>query len=216
MILILLGAPGAGKGTQAQRLEDKHGLVQLSTGDMLRKAVGDKTEFGIKAKKAMDAGELVTDEIVVSIIADRIAEEDCKDGFILDGFPRNVAQATALDEMLSTNDLTLDHVIEIQVDEDVLAGRITGRFACATCNEGYHDEFKRPKEDGVCDKCQGTKFSRRKDDNLETVKARLRAYRDQTQPLLPYYKEKGALSQIDGMTGITDVFSQIDGVLDAK
>ena len=216
MILILLGAPGAGKGTQAQRIETSRGLVQLSTGDMLRKAVADKTEFGVKAKQAMDAGALVTDEIVVSIISDRIAEEDCNNGFILDGFPRNVAQAAALDEMLNKNDLNLSHVIEIQVDEDVLAGRITGRFACATCNEGYHDEFKRPNTDGVCDKCEGTEFSRRKDDNLETVKARLRAYRDQTQPLLPYYEGKGVLSQIDGMAGISDVSSQIDRVLDGN
>lgn len=216
MILILLGAPGAGKGTQAQRIETSRGLVQLSTGDMLRKAVAEKTDFGIQAKHAMDAGDLVTDGIVVSIISDRIAEDDCKNGFILDGFPRNVAQAAALDEMLNKNDLNLNHVIEIQVDEDVLAGRITGRFACSTCNEGYHDEFKRPVKDGVCDKCEGTEFSRRKDDNLETVKARLSAYRDQTQPLLPYYEEKGILSQIDGMTGIANVSSQIDGVLDAK
>lgn len=213
MILILLGAPGAGKGTQAQRLMNEHGLVQLSTGDMLREAVANKTEYGIKAKAAMDAGELVTDEIVVNIIADRIGQDDCKNGFILDGFPRNVPQAEALDAMLSEKGLKLDHVVLMTVDEEELTKRIIGRFTCASCNEGYHDEFKRPAVDGVCDKCGGTDFTRRKDDNIETVQARFATYRSQTEPLLPYYDGKGVLSRVNGMSAIEEVAGEIKAVL---
>lgn len=215
MILILLGAPGAGKGTQAQRLMSERGLVQLSTGDMLREAVANKTEYGIKAKAAMDSGELVTDEIVVNIIADRIGADDCKNGFILDGFPRNVPQAEALDGMLDAKGLKLDHVVLMTVDEEELTKRIIGRYTCGSCNEGYHDEFKRPATDGVCDKCGGTEFTRRKDDNLETVKSRFETYRSQTEPLLPYYEEKGILSRVNGMSAIEEVAGGIKAVLDA-
>lgn len=214
MILILLGAPGAGKGTQAQRLTDSRGLVQLSTGDMLRAAVAKGTEIGLKAKAVMEAGELVSDEIVIAIIADRIEEDDCKTGFILDGFPRNVAQAEALDAMLAERGMKLSAVVEIAVDDQALVSRITGRYTCAGCNAGYHDEFKKPQVEGVCDSCGGTEFSRREDDNEETVKSRLKAYHDQTAPLLPYYKDQGVLLKVDGMAGIDSVTSQINEVLD--
>lgn len=213
MILILLGAPGAGKGTQAQRLMEKNGLLQLSTGDMLRDAVASQTPVGIKAKQAMDAGELVSDEIVVAIIADRIKRDDCADGFILDGFPRTEAQAEALDTMLQDNNVKLDGVIEIKVDDSVLVGRITGRFTCAKCNAGYHDEFKPTRVEGVCDGCGGTEFARRQDDNEETVISRLATYHQQTAPLLPYYEARGILSSVDGMAGIDDVTAQINEVV---
>ncbi|MCK5575490.1 MAG: adenylate kinase [Sphingomonadales bacterium] len=213
MILILLGPPGAGKGTQAQRLEDSRSLVQLSTGDMLRAAVASGSDVGKRAKSAMDAGELVTDEIVIAIIADRITADDCKTGFILDGFPRTEAQAEALDAMLAEKGLKLNHVIEMVVDEGELTKRIVGRFACATCKEGYHDTFKPTKAEGVCDKCGGTEFSRRKDDNAETVMARLTAYHDQTAPLSDYYGKKGVLKEVDGMAAIDEVARQIDEVL---
>lgn len=214
MILILLGAPGAGKGTQAQKLVDARGLVQLSTGDMLRDAVARKTPVGLQAKTAMDAGALVSDEIVIAIIADRIEADDCKSGFILDGFPRNVAQAEALDAMLAKKGMKLSAVIEIAVDDKALVSRITGRNTCAGCNAGYHDEFKKPKVEGVCDICGGTEFVRRKDDNEETVVSRLNAYHNQTAPLLPYYKERGVLFTVDGMAGIDNVTSQMSEVLD--
>lgn len=213
MILILLGPPGAGKGTQAQRLVRDYGLVQLSTGDMLREAVKNETPVGRKAKEAMEAGQLVTDDVVVGIIEDRIKRSDCKDGFILDGFPRNRAQAEALDEMLSRQGCTLDHVLEIRVPEDDLIKRITGRFTCAGCGAGYNDYFKTPEKKGVCDGCGGREFERRSDDNEETVRARLKAYREQTAPLLPYYEDRGILAVIDGTAGIDDVARQIDEVL---
>jgi adenylate kinase len=214
MILILLGAPGAGKGTQAQRIMDARGLAQLSTGDMLRAAVSEGTEVGLEAKAAMDAGQLVTDEIVVGIIADRIEKSDCEDGFILDGFPRTVAQAEALDGILSAKELKLDFVVEMQVDEEALTRRITGRYTCAECNAGYHEDFKRPEVDGVCDGCGSTEFTRRKDDNAETVKLRLDAFRNQTALLLPYYQGKVVLRSVDGMAGIDEVTAQINEVLD--
>ena len=213
MILILLGPPGAGKGTQARKIMDDKGLVQLSTGDMLRGAVEAGTEMGKAAKAAMDAGELVSDGIVISIIAERIEEQDCKEGFILDGFPRTVPQAEALDAMLGEKSCGLDHVIEMKVDEEALVKRITGRFTCTNCNANYHDAFKRPKVDGVCDECGGTDFNRRSDDNEETVRARLDAYRSQTAPLLPYYREKGVLRSVDGMNSIDGVAEEISQVL---
>ena len=214
MRLILLGPPGAGKGTQAKRLEDAYGIVQLSTGDMLRAAVKAGTPTGQKAKAVMDAGKLVSDEIVVSIIEDRIAEADCAKGFILDGFPRNVAQAEALDEMLAKKGMGLDKVVEIQVDDQLLVDRISGRYTCAKCGEGYHDRNKKPKVEGVCDKCGGTEFIRRSDDNAETVASRLETYHEQTAPLLPYYRGKGLLAGVDGMQQIDVVTTEIRRVLD--
>lgn len=213
MILILLGAPGAGKGTQAQRLQDKHGLIQLSTGDMLRAAVAAGTEVGLQAKEVMERGELVSDDIMTRIISDRLDEPDCKNGVILDGFPRTEAQAEALDSMLSDKGLELNAVIEMKTDDAVLVERITGRYTCANCGAGYHDSFLKPAVEGVCDKCGGTEFSRRSDDNADTVVSRLKAYHDQTAPLLPYYRNKGVLKQVDGMAEIDDVTQAMEAVV---
>lgn len=214
MNLLLLGAPGSGKGTQARRLQDKYGLFQLSTGDMLRAALKAGTEVGKKAKTIMEAGQLVPDEVVIAIIADRIAEEDCKNGFILDGFPRTMAQAEALDAMLARKHLTLDHVIELKVDEAALTKRIAGRYSCAKCGTGYHDEFQKPKVPGVCDVCGSREFIRRADDKAETVASRLAAYRAQTTPILPYYAKKGMLKRVDGMAPIDQVTRQIEAILE--
>ncbi|TXH38375.1 MAG: adenylate kinase [Rhodospirillaceae bacterium] len=213
MNLILLGPPGAGKGTQAKRLFDKHKLVQLSTGDMLRAEVASGSELGQQAKKVMEAGQLMPDNIIIDMISKRIDAPDCRNGFVLDGFPRTEGQAVALDDMLNKKGGHIDAVIELAVDESALIERISGRFACAKCGAGYHDTFQRPKKDGVCDVCGGTEFVRRKDDNAETVKARLIAYREQTAPILPYYKAKGLLQQVDGMADLDDVTAAIDAVL---
>ena len=213
MKLILLGPPGAGKGTQAERLEKRHKLVQLSTGVMLRAERAAGTELGKAADKVMAAGQLVSDEIVIGMIAKRIEEPDCKAGFVLDGFPRTVNQATALDAMLAQKGTKIDGVIEFVVDEAALVERISGRFECAKCKAGYHDKFKQPKKPGVCDVCGSTEFSRRKDDNAETVKERLKAYRAQTAPILPYYRAKGLLYPVDGMAAPDQVTKEIDGVL---
>ena len=213
MIVILLGPPGAGKGTQAQRIEKMQGLVQLSTGDMLRAAVIANTEVGKKAKGFMEAGRLVTDKIVIKIIEDRIQEGDCKKGFLLDGFPRTLTQAKALDNMLYQKSLKLDAVVEIQVDDRDLVDRIIGRYTCTNCNQGYHGENLKPKVDGVCDDCGSTNFKRRMDDNQETVSSRLEAYHCQTAPLLPYYEEQGVLKVVNGMVDIDDVSVQINDVL---
>ncbi len=213
MKLILLGPPGAGKGTQAKRLYDRHHLVQLSTGDMLRAEVAAGTPLGVEAKKLMEAGQLVPDAIVIGMIEGRIEQPEAKDGFVLDGFPRTEAQAVALDEMLTRHKAKIDGVIELAVDENALVERISGRYACAKCGAGYHDKFQKPKVAGVCDSCGGTDFTSRKDDNAETVKARLVAYRQQTTPILPYYKGKGLLHQVDGMAELDEVTSQIEKVL---
>jgi adenylate kinase len=213
--IILLGPPGAGKGTQAKRLEERRGLVQLSTGDMLRAAVEAKTPYGLKAKAVMERGDLVSDDIVVAIIAERLDEPDVKQGFILDGFPRNTAQAQALDAMLAGKKLTLDAVIELAADDEALIERITGRYTCATCGKGYHDRFEKPKTAGVCDICCGTGFTRRADDNEETVRSRLGVYHQQTAPLTAYYGTKGKLRTVDGMADIDDVTRQLEEVLAA-
>jgi adenylate kinase len=213
MNIILLGPPGAGKGTQAQRLQQERGLVQLSTGDMLRAAVASGSELGNKAKGIMERGELVPDALMVGLIEDRIAQPDAAEGFILDGFPRTEAQAKALDQMLDKAGKKLDRVVEMEVDEKALTERIVGRFSCAKCGAGYHDKFKRPKVDGVCDVCGSKEFTRRKDDNAETMKTRMVAYRAQTEPLLPYYSARGVLRKVDGMAAMDAVYGQISAVL---
>jgi len=215
MNLILLGPPGAGKGTQAKRLEDLHGLVQLSTGDMLRTVVASGVPLGQQAKEIMAAGKLMPDELMIEMIADRISQADCSSGFILDGFPRTVPQAEALDRMLGEKGLQLDHVIEMKVDDAALVERITGRYTCAKCGRGYHDKFEKPRVDDVCDNCGSTEFTRRADDNAETVTTRLAAYHEQTAPILPYYKERGVLEAVDGMADIDVVTGQIEALLKA-
>jgi adenylate kinase len=215
MNVILLGPPGAGKGTQAKRLEKRHNLIQLSTGDMLRAAVASGSELGRKAKSVMDAGHLVPDDLMIAMIADRIGQADCANGFILDGFPRTTPQAEALDRMLAVKGLQLQAVIEMQVDEEVLVDRIIGRYTCARCGAGYHDRYQKPKTAGVCDNCGGTEFKRRADDTEETVRTRLAAYQAQTAPILPYYRGRGVLQAVDGMASIDEVTRQIEGVLAA-
>ena len=213
MKLIFLGPPGAGKGTQAKRIEQVHNLVQLSTGDMLRAAIASGSEVGKQAKAVMDGGNLVSDDIVVGIVSERLKDDDLANGFILDGFPRTVGQAKSLDEILDAQGEALDAVVSIDVDDDLLVDRITGRYTCANCGKGYHDMFERPQTEGVCDRCGSTAFTRRADDNAETVRERLKAYHAETAPLLPYYAEKGILRTIDGMAEIEQVTGQIDEVL---
>jgi len=213
MRLILLGPPGAGKGTQAQRIVEKHGIPQLSTGDMLRAAVTAGTDVGKRAKAVMDAGKLVSDEIVIAIVSERIDNPDCANGFILDGFPRTLVQADATESMLKAKGISLSDVIEIRVDDDILAARVSGRYTCANCGAGYHDTNLKPKVEGVCDKCGSTHFKRRPDDNADTVKARLQAYYKETSPLIGYYHAKGLLSSVDGMADIDDVTASIEKVL---
>ncbi|MBV8888270.1 MAG: adenylate kinase [Alphaproteobacteria bacterium] len=213
MNLILLGPPGAGKGTQAKRIEQRHGVVQLATGDMLRAATSRGTPLGLRVKGIMDSGQLVPDDIIVAMIAERIAEPDCNAGFILDGFPRTVPQAEALDAMLAARDLRLDHVILMEVDEPVLVDRISGRFTCQRCGASYHERYHRPRVEGICDICGSTDLVHRRDDRPEAVAARLEVYRRQTAPILPYYRERGILRSVDGMADIDTVAKQIEGVL---
>lgn len=205
MNIILLGPPGAGKGTQARILEERFGLVQLSTGDLLRAAVAAGTEAGRAAKAAMEAGALVSDEIVLAILRDRMAAPDVAAGVILDGFPRTAGQAQALDALLAGNGQAVTAAISLEVDDAAMVARVTGRYTCADCGEGYHDVFKQPATAGVCDKCAGTAFSRRADDNAETVGERLRAYHAQTAPLIAYYDGRGVLRRIDAMGGIATI-----------
>ncbi|PSH66371.1 MULTISPECIES: adenylate kinase [Phyllobacterium] len=213
MRLILLGPPGAGKGTQSQRLVEKLGVPQLSTGDMLREAVKAGTDVGLRAKAVMDAGNLVSDEIVNAIVSDRIDQPDAVKGFILDGYPRTLVQADAVEQMLADKGLELDGVIELEVDDNVLVERISGRYSCAKCGTGYHDTNKKPHVAGVCDKCGSTEFKRRPDDNAETVRTRLEAYYKQTSPLIGYYYAKGKLKKVDGMADMEDVTASIEKIL---
>ncbi|GGD89758.1 adenylate kinase [Aureimonas endophytica] len=213
MRLILLGPPGAGKGTQAKKLIDRFGIPQLSTGDMLRAAVAAKTDVGLRAKEIMSAGKLVSDEIVIQIVADRIELPDCANGFILDGFPRTLAQADATEAMLKGKGLKLDCVVEMRVEDDELVRRVSGRFSCANCGTTYHDDTHRPKVEGVCDKCGHSDFVRRPDDNAETMRTRLKAYYKETAPLVGFYYCKGVLKFVDGMKPIDEVFADIESVL---
>jgi len=215
MNIILLGPPGAGKGTQAKILEDKHGLRQLSTGDMLRAAVAQGTELGKRAKAVMDKGQLVSDEVVVGIIAERLSQPDVARGFILDGFPRNTAQAEALDRMLRSKNMKLDRVIEIKVRDEELIRRIAGRYSCAKCGASYHDPLAPTRKPGVCDVCGSTEFKRRPDDNEETVRTRMAEYRAKTAPILPYYEKRGLVRRVDGMGSVDDVAAEIDAILDS-
>ena len=214
MRLILLGPPGAGKGTQAKRIVAEHAIPQLSTGDMLREAVAAQTDVGLRAKAVMDAGRLVSDEIVNEIVSQRIDQEDCRRGFILDGYPRTLPQADALEAMLARKEIPLDTVIEMRVNDDEMVERVAGRYTCAQCGEGYHDRFKQPAEAGVCDVCGSTQFKRRPDDTAEAMLTRLQVYYKETSPLIGYYHAKRLLETIDGMQSIEAVASSIDAILD--
>lgn len=214
-VLILLGPPGAGKGTQARMLEEKYGLVQLSTGDLLRAAVAAGTDAGKAAKSVMEAGGLVSDDIVLAILKDRMADPDTQAGVILDGFPRTTGQAEALDSLLAENGQKIDAAVSMEVEDAAMVERVAGRYTCATCGEGYHDTFKRPKVAGVCDKCGGTEMKRRPDDNAETVRSRLEAYHAQTAPLIDYYADRNVLHRVDAMAEIGTVADGLGQIVDS-
>jgi adenylate kinase len=214
MIIILLGPPGAGKGTQAERLKENYGLMHLSTGDILRQEIAKGSELGLKAKQLMDAGQLVADEIVIKMIEDRINQPDYKVGIILDGFPRTTQQAVALDEVLQKYGKKVDAVIEIAVEDEQLIKRISGRYSCAECGTCYNKYFKRPVEENVCDICGSKEFKHRSDDNEETVKARLKAYYEETKPIIPYYAEKNILKTVNGMRNIDEVSAEVNSLLE--
>lgn len=211
--LVLLGPPGAGKGTQARMLEEQFGLVQLSTGDLLRAAVAAGTEAGRQAKAVMEAGDLVSDAIVIAILRDRLSEPDCAGGVILDGFPRTTVQAEALDGLLAEIGQGIRAAISLEVDDAAMVTRISGRYTCGTCGEGYHDSFKTPAIAGTCDKCGGTEMKRRADDNAETVEQRLRAYHAQTAPLISYYESRGVLARVDAMAEIEAVARELNAIV---
>jgi adenylate kinase len=214
MNIILLGPPGSGKGTQAKRIAQNHAVTQLATGDMLRAATLSGSELGLRVKSIMDSGQLVPDDIIIEMIAYRIEQTDCRNGFVLDGFPRTLAQAQALDQMLARRNHRLDYVIEFEVDEAALVDRLAGRFTCQQCGASYHERDNRPKLDGVCDACGGCEFICRADDRPETVRARLDVYHRQTAPILPYYQERGILRPIDGMAEIDLVTREIEKILE--
>ncbi|MEP2525425.1 MAG: adenylate kinase [Tateyamaria sp.] len=213
-VLILLGPPGAGKGTQARMLEDKFGLIQLSTGDLLRAAVAAGTDAGKAAKAVMEAGGLVSDEIVIAILRDRLGEADCAKGVILDGFPRTTVQAEALDTLLSETGQKINAAVSLEVDDAAMVTRISGRYTCGNCGEGYHDTFKTPTKAGVCDKCGSDNFKRRADDNAETVGQRLAAYHEQTAPLIAYYSDKGVLKSVDAMGDIDAIAKALGAIVE--
>ncbi len=213
MNLILLGPPGAGKGTQAKWLQNYYGIKQLSTGDMLRSEVASGSELGKQAKKVMEEGALVSDELILKMITSCLRNQEFKAGCILDGFPRTTPQAESLDKILVDIGIQIDHVIEIHVEDEAMIERITGRYACSRCDTGYHDTYKKPKVEGVCDNCGGADFVRRKDDTPETVRLRLSAYHEQTKPIISHYGDQGILRVVDGMKAIDDVTKQIKGVI---